>query len=52
MQIIKLKIFIDSEVALAGADITTLPFNAVKGLLSNYKTGEGMEMFTRDTVPG
>jgi transaldolase len=39
------------EVALAGADIATLPFNVIKGLLSHYKTREGMERFTRDIVP-
>ncbi len=39
------------EVALAGADIATLPFNVIEGLLSHYKTREGMEKFTRDVVP-
>jgi len=39
------------EVALAGADIATLPFNVIEGLLSHYKTREGMERFTRDVVP-
>ena len=39
------------EVALAGADIATLPFNVIEGLLSHYKTREGMEKFMRDVVP-
>lgn len=39
------------EVALAGADIATIPFNVIEGLLSHYKTREGMERFTRDIVP-
>ena len=39
------------EVALAGADIATLPFNVIEGLISHYKTREGMEKFTRDVVP-
>ena len=39
------------EVAMAGADIATLPFNVIEGFLSHYKTREGMEKFTRDIIP-
>jgi transaldolase len=38
------------EVALAGADIATLPFSVIERTLVHYKTMEGMEKFTRDVV--
>lgn len=39
------------EVALAGADIATLPLVVIEQLLSHYKTREGMQKFTSDVVP-
>jgi transaldolase len=39
------------EVALAGADIATLPFSVIKSLLSHHKTAEGMKKFTKDIIP-
>lgn len=39
------------EVALAGADIATLPFSVIVKLLSHFKTREGMQKFTQDIVP-
>ena len=39
------------EVAEAGADIATLPFNLIKSLLTHHKTSEGMKQFTKDVVP-
>ncbi|MBC8500534.1 MAG: transaldolase [Nanoarchaeota archaeon] len=39
------------EVALAGADIATLPFYVIKEMLTHYKTIEGMKSFTADVVP-
>ncbi len=39
------------EVALAGAHISTLPFDVLRELLVHVKTVEGMEKFTRDVVP-
>lgn len=39
------------EVALAGADIVTVPFDVLKGMLEHHKTREGMEKFTADVVP-
>lgn len=39
------------EVALAGADIATLPLNVIKKCLIHYKTMEGMKKFTSDVVP-
>jgi transaldolase len=39
------------EVALAGADIATLPFKVIKSLLSHPKTLEGMQKFTKDITP-
>ncbi len=39
------------EVALAGADIATIPFPVIKDLLTHYKTKEGMQKFTDDVVP-
>jgi transaldolase len=38
------------EVALAGADIATLPFSVIEKTLIHYKTMEGMEKFTLDVV--
>ena len=38
------------EVALAGADIATVPFSVVKELLRHFKTVEGMRDFTNDVV--
>ena len=39
------------EVALAGADIATLPFSVIEKLLIHYKTREGMNSFIKDVVP-
>ena len=39
------------EVAEAGADIATLPFNVIKEILKHEKTSEGMKKFTEDVVP-
>lgn len=39
------------EAALAGADITTLPFKIIQELLDHYKTREGMKKFTDDAIP-
>jgi transaldolase len=39
------------EVALAGADIATLPINVIEELLVHPKTTEGMEGFIKDIVP-
>lgn len=39
------------EAALAGADIATLPLYVLKDLVTHYKTREGMEKFTGDTIP-
>jgi transaldolase len=39
------------EAALAGADIATLPFRVIQGLLRHHKTEEGMRGFTKDIVP-
>lgn len=39
------------EVALAGADIATLPFSVIEELLIHYKTMEGMNKFIKDVVP-
>jgi transaldolase len=39
------------EVALAGADIATIPFSVIKELLTHHKTKEGMQKFTDDVVP-
>jgi len=39
------------EVALAGADIATVPFAVLKQLVEHYKTREGMKRFIADIVP-
>ncbi|PIN92781.1 transaldolase [Candidatus Pacearchaeota archaeon CG10_big_fil_rev_8_21_14_0_10_31_24] len=39
------------EVAIAGADIATLPFSVMGNLLSHPKSEEGMRKFTQDIVP-
>ena len=39
------------EVAEAGADIATVPYEVIKSLLNHYKTKEGMKQFTRDVIP-
>ncbi|MBI1970009.1 transaldolase [Candidatus Woesearchaeota archaeon] len=39
------------EVALAGAHIATVPFYVLRQMLEHQKTREGMETFTRDTLP-
>lgn len=39
------------EVALAGADIATLPLSVMDKLLVHYKTQEGVRKFTEDVVP-
>lgn len=36
------------EVALAGADIVTMPFSVIKSLLRHHKTAKGMKQFTSD----
>ena len=36
------------EVALAGADIATMPISVIKALLRHHKTAEGMRQFTKD----
>ena len=38
------------EVALAGADIATMPFSVIKSLLRHNKTLEGMRKFTSDVT--
>jgi transaldolase len=38
------------EVALAGADIVTLPFNVIKELIFHPKTIEGMNAFIKDSI--
>ncbi|MDO8508274.1 MAG: transaldolase family protein [Nanoarchaeota archaeon] len=39
------------EVALAGADIVTMPYDVIKSLLRHHKTSEGMRQFTHDLTP-
>ncbi len=39
------------EIALAGADITTMPYEVIKALLRHHKTAEGMRQFTQDITP-
>jgi len=39
------------EVAIAGADIATLPFDLLKASIKHPKTVEGMKKFTKDVVP-
>lgn len=39
------------EFMLAGAHITTIPFSVFSSLTSHYKTVEGINSFTNDTVP-
>ncbi|MAF36536.1 transaldolase [archaeon] len=39
------------DVALAGSDIATIPYNLFKELLTHQKTIEGMKTFTKDIVP-
>ena len=39
------------EAALAGADVSTLPFSVIKDMLKHHKTYEGMAKFTADIVP-
>ncbi|MBI2451727.1 transaldolase [Candidatus Pacearchaeota archaeon] len=39
------------EVAIAGADIATIPFNVFSKIASHIKTAEGMQKFTKDIVP-
>lgn len=39
------------EVALAGADIATIPFPVIREMLFHHKTSEGMAAFCRDVVP-
>ena len=36
------------EIALAGADIATMPYDVIKALLEHHKTAEGMKQFTND----
>ncbi len=39
------------EAALVGANIATLPFEVIQGMLKHYKSFEGMKKFTEDIVP-
>ncbi len=39
------------ECALVGADIVTLPFSIIQGMIKHYKTEEGMTAFCKDVVP-
>lgn len=39
------------EVALAGADIATIPMDVFEKMVSHYKTMEGMRKFIEDIVP-
>jgi transaldolase len=39
------------EVAELGVHIATLPFDVIQGMVSHYKTFEGMKSFTADIVP-
>ncbi len=39
------------EAALAGADISTLPFGVILDLLHHFKTMEGIKGFLQDTIP-
>lgn len=39
------------EMALAGADIATVPFYVLKDAIKHAKTAEGMRKFTEDIVP-
>jgi len=39
------------EAALVGADIATLPFTVIQGMLKHVKTFEGMNSFMNDIVP-
>ncbi len=39
------------EVALAGADIATIPMDVAEKLVTHYKTREGMKKFVEDVVP-
>ena len=38
------------EVALAGADIATIPFNVIEELLEHFKTREGVKAFMEDII--
>lgn len=38
------------EVAIAGADIATMPMNVIKSLLRHHKSAEGMKKFTNDVM--
>jgi transaldolase len=39
------------ECALAGADISTIPFEVLREMLEHHKTVEGMKAFVADVVP-
>lgn len=39
------------EVALAGADIATIPLKVLQSLLKHYKSLEGMKKFNKDVIP-
>jgi len=39
------------EAAMAGADISTVPFAVIRDMLKHHKTYEGMVKFTADVVP-
>jgi transaldolase len=39
------------EIAEAGADITTIPFKVLEGMLQHPKTMEGIKRFSEDVVP-
>jgi transaldolase len=39
------------EAALAGADVATMPFEVIRGMVQHPGTAEGMDAFTADLVP-
>ncbi len=39
------------ELAEVGADVATIPFAVIKEMVLHYKTREGMEKFSKDTIP-
>ncbi len=40
------------EMAEAGADIATIPFNVIRKMMGHPKTAEGIKSFVADVVPG
>ena len=39
------------EMAEAGADIATIPFNVIREMIGHPKTAEGIKSFVADVVP-